>query len=391
MKDLYREAREMFEEIKAHRRCLHEKAEAGFDLKQTKAYVTKALADMGVQWRACGEGIVCTLGSGDSAFLLRADMDALPVREGETFPSRNGCMHVCGHDMHTAMLLGAVRLLKSREKELSGCVKCMFQPAEETLEGARNMIENGVLQEPKVCAGAMIHVMTGVSVETGRVIVAAPGVSAPAAAMFEIWVQGKGGHGASPEGCIDPIYAAAQMIQAFSVIQTKELSAQSGAMLTIGAMRAGDAPNVIADHAVLRGSLRAYSEKERDYMLSRVREIADLTAKMHGATAKVKEMSSVPTLINDAAMVDFARQTLKKVLGEKGVMPASEMGGARSSGSEDFAYISHEVPTVMLALAAGHPRDGYLHGLHHPQTRFDENALPFGAAALAGMALAYSK
>ena len=130
MKDLYREAREMFEEIKAHRRCLHEKAEAGFDLKQTKAYVTKALADMGVQWRACGEGIVCTLGSGDSAFLLRADMDALPVREGETFPSRNGCMHVCGHDMHTAMLLGAVRLLKSREKELSGCVKCMFQPAE---------------------------------------------------------------------------------------------------------------------------------------------------------------------------------------------------------------------------------------------------------------------
>jgi len=392
MADFLREAKEIFEEIKAHRRSLHQMAETGFALEKTKTYVINALKEMGAAWKECGKcGVVCTLGKGERSFLLRADMDALPIREetGERFASKNGCMHACGHDLHTAMLLGAVRLLKKHEKELAGCVKCMFQPAEETLEGAQDMIKSGILENPKVQGAAMIHVMTGIPIETGTVIIADPGVSAPAAALFEVFVQGHGGHGASPESCIDPIYAAAQMIQTFSVIRAKELSTQSGAMLTIGAVTAGNAPNVIADHAVLRGSLRAYSEKERDFMLRRVREIAENTAQMHGAKATVTVLSSAPTLVNDGKMVDFAKETLRYVLGEKRVMDASQMGGGRSSGSEDFAAISHEVPSVMVALAAGQTEKGYSCGLHHPQTRFDEEALPYGAAALAGLAMAY--
>ena len=387
-----KEALEIKQEIVCDRRYLHSCAEVGFDLKDTAAYVKKMLRDMGVAAEECGKcGVVGVIGEGEKTFLLRADMDALPIREeaAEEFACAGGCMHACGHDMHTAMLLGAARMLKKHEKELNGCVKLMFQPAEEPLEGAQDMIDHGVLRDPSPEAGAMVHVMTGVPIPTGTVIVSAPGVSAPAANMFEIYVQGRGGHGASPEGCIDPVNAAAHIILALQSIKAREVAAQSGAMLTIGAVNGGDAPNVIADHVVLRGSLRAYSEEECAFLRRRTAEIADLTARTFGATAEFTVTGGTKTLKNDVNMVNLAKAALPEILGQDRVLEAEKMGGARSSGSEDFACVSHEIPTVMLALAAGHPNDGYTHGLHHPMTRFDENALPYGAAALAGLAARY--
>ena len=392
MMNFLKEAMETKQEIVRDRRYLHSRAEVGFDLKETAAYVKKTLEDMGIAAQDCGKcGVVGVIGEGEKTFLLRADMDALPIREeaAEEFSCTNGCMHACGHDMHTAMLLGAARILKKHEKKLNGCVKLMFQPAEEPLEGAQDMIDHGALCDPRPEAGAMVHVMTGVPVPTGTVIISAPGVSAPAASMFEIHVQGRGGHGASPEGCIDPVNVAAHIILALQNIKAREVAAQSGAMLTIGAVIGGDAPNVIADHVVLRGSLRAYSEEECAFLRRRTSEIADLTARTFGAEATFKVTSGTKTLENDETMVNLAKKALPEILGQERVLEAAKMGGARSSGSEDFACVSHEIPTVMLALAAGHPDDGYTHGLHHPMTRFDEHALPYGAAALAGLAAGY--
>ena len=392
MMDFLMEARSIKDTVVAHRRALHRCAEVGFELKNTVAYVKQALEKLGIEAQDCGRsGVVCTIGQGERTFLLRADMDALPIVEkaGQEFDSVNGCMHACGHDIHTAMLLGAAEILKSHEKDLPGRVKCMFQPAEEMLMGARDMLENGVLQEPAPEAGMMVHVMTGVPLPAGTVITAAPGVSAPAASMFEIRIQGRGGHGASPEGTVDPLPAAAHTMLALQSIKARELPAQSGAMLTIGAIMGGEAPNVIADHVLLRGSLRAYSEKEHAFLCERAREIAEMTAGVFGATATFQVTSSAPTLLNAAEMVQLAERELSRILGEEKVKTAADMGGARSSGSEDFACISHEIPTVMLALAAGDAREGYVHGLHHPATRFDEGALPYGVAAMTGLAVRY--
>lgn len=392
MMDFLTEAKAFEEEMREHRRYLHQHAEVGFDLHDTVTYVKKVLFNMGIEPQVCGKsGITAAIGAGEKTFLLRADMDALPMREetAEEFACVNGCMHACGHDMHTAMLLGAAKILKRHEKELGGCVKLMFQPAEEMLQGARDMIEQGVLEHPRPQAGAMVHVMTGVPMKTGTVIISAPGVSAPAASMFEIHVQGRGGHGASPEGCVDPIVASAQIILALQNIRAREVAAQSGAMLSVGAVQGGDAPNVIADHVVLRGSLRAYSEEECAFLCKRVREMACFTAQAYGATAKFSITSSTKTLKNDAEMVAFAKRILPETLGKERVLEAEKLGSARSSGSEDFACVSHEIATVMLALAAGQTQDGYTQGLHHPMTRFDESALPYGAAALCALATQY--
>ena len=392
MIDFLMEAKAMQEVLVHYRRQLHRRAETGFGLKETCAYVIRTLEELGLKPSVCGKsGVVCTIGTGNRTFLLRADMDALPVTEetGLDFASRNGCMHACGHDLHTAMLLGAAAILKRHEDALSGCVKLMFQPAEELLSGAQDMIDHGVLQNPPVSAGAMVHVMTGVQIPTGTVIISAPGVSAPAATLFEMHVQGRGGHGASPDGCIDPINVAAHIILALQAIKARELPAQSGAMLTIGAVHGGDAPNVIADSVSLGGSLRAYDEEEAARVLKRTEEIALLSSRTFGAEASLRVTGSTKTLKNDPAMVHLAQRVLPEVLGAENVLEAAEMGGKRSSGSEDFAAVSHEIPTVMLALAAGQPSDGYTHGLHHPCTRFDENALPFGTAALAGLAASY--
>ena len=185
------------------RRQLHRTAGAGFDIPETLSIVQKELEKLGLAFQNCGKaGLVATITGKKpgKVFLLRADMDALPIREesGEDFASDNGCMHACGHDMHTAMLLTAAKLLKEHEDTLCGTVKLMFQPAEELLEGAKNMVESGVLNDPRPDAAMMVHVMTGTPFMPGTVVVSGPGESAPAADYFTINIQGVGCHGSSP-------------------------------------------------------------------------------------------------------------------------------------------------------------------------------------------------
>ncbi|MGN0779706.1 MAG: M20 family metallopeptidase [Aristaeellaceae bacterium] len=396
MKDnrLLTQAQAMQEQIRADRRYLHSHPETGFELEETFDYVWKALTDMGLEPQKCGrKGITALLGQGEKVVMLRADMDALPIREdtGLPFASDSGRMHACGHDMHTAMLLGAARLLKAREKELPGRVKLMFQPAEECFQGAADMMADGLLDNPRPDAAMMIHVMTGLPIPTGTVIVSAPGISAPAANMFEIRIQGKGCHGAMPHTGIDPVNVAAHTVLALQAINSRELSPSDNAALTIGMMQAGDTANVIPDKAVLRGSLRALDDESHQLIRQRLQEITEMTAKTFRATAELTFTSGCPTLLNDKELSGMAVRCLQELLGPGKALLSSQLGGgaAKSSGSEDFANVSHTVPSLMMALAAGAPDQGCGYPAHHPKTCFDEDALPVGAAVYAQVALTF--
>ncbi|MBS5666982.1 MAG: amidohydrolase [Firmicutes bacterium] len=393
---ILREAKALQEEIKSHRLWLHTHAETGFDLTETKPYVKSALMKMGYTVQECGKaGLVTTVGKpGGKVLLLRADMDALPIAEEADvdFACQNGRMHACGHDMHTAMLLGAAKLLKAHESELDGMVKLMFQSAEEIFEGSKDMIASGVLENPRPDAALMIHVAAGMPLPAGTVVVSAPGVSAPAADYFTIRVHGKGCHGSAPQNGIDPLTAAAHILIALQEIHARELSASDEAVLTIGTFHAGEAGNVIPDTATMGGTIRTYDEKTRAYLKERITAIAKNVAEAFRAGAEVSFGSGCPTLVNDKRLSETVTGYLKDLLGANRAFTTAELSGgkpARGGGSEDFAYVSHEVPSLMLALAAGEPSKGYVYPQHHPKVKFDESVLSTGAAVFVDCAINY--
>lgn len=393
---ILREVKALQEEIKSHRLWLHTHAETGFDLTETKPYVKSALMKMGYTVQECGKaGLVTTVGKpGGKVLLLRADMDALPIAEEADvdFACQNGRMHACGHDMHTAMLLGAAKILKAHESELEGMVKLMFQPAEEIFEGSKDMIASGVLENPRPDAALMIHVAAGMPLPAGTVVVSAPGVSAPAADYFTIRVHGKGCHGSAPQNGIDPLTAAAHILIALQEIHARELSASDEAVLTIGTFHAGEAGNVIPDTATMGGTIRTYDEKTRAYLKERITAIAKNVAEAFRASADVSFGSGCPTLVNDKGLSETVTGYLKDLLGANRAFTTAELSGgkpARGGGSEDFAYVSHEVPSLMLALAAGEPSKGYVYPQHHPKVKFDESVLSTGAAVFVDCALQY--
>lgn len=395
---MLKEAEQIHDIILRERRTLHQIAETGFELTQTVAFVKNELTEMGLQPTDCGRaGIVALVGGKKpgKTFLLRADMDALPIKEqsGLSFAAQNGNMHACGHDMHTAMLLGAARLLKTHEEEIEGTVKLMFQPAEEIFEGSSDMLKAGLLDEPKVDAALMIHVMAGMPFSPGTVIVSAPGVSAPAADYFEITVRGKGCHGSMPNTGVDPLTAAAHILIALQEIQAIELAMGDRAVLTVGTLHAGTAANAIPDEAVLGGSIRTFDEETRAFIKQRLTEIAEGTAAVFRATATVSFGSGCPTLKNDRELTVSAERYMTELLGNEKALSAAKLNeagggqGSKTAGSEDFAYISQAVPSVMLALAAGQPEKGYCYPQHHPMVKFDESVLACGSAVYAYAAL----
>ncbi len=392
MKELLKEAKALQGELVQYRRSLHKNAEVGFTLPKTSAYIAEQLRAMGYEPKPCGEsGWTATVGKGRRTFLLRADIDGLPIAEKseESFACKTGCMHACGHDMHAAALLGAARLLKARESRLNGRVKLLFQPAEELLEGAKAVIEQGVLTAPKVDGAMMLHVLTGVPMATGSVVVA-HGVSAPAADYFQIQIQGKGCHGSTPWKGVDASSVAAKILLGLQEITAKEISFVTPAVLSVGCVQAGAAGNVIADKASLQGTLRAFDEGVRAQIKKRIQEIAEYTAKAFRAKAKVSYGGGCPSLFNDEKLSALALTAAGELLGKAGVLSSKDMeNSGEKGGSEDFAYISREVPSVMLALAAGDSRNGYEYPLHHPKARFDESALCIGGALYAAVALKF--
>lgn len=394
---IYNKAKEIEKDIISYRRCLHSIPEIGFNTVKTVDFIRNELEKIGCIVEDCGKkGIVTIIGNRDKSlktFLIRADMDGLPILEDTDlkFKSKNGNMHACGHDMHTAMLLGAARILKEYEPKIKGTVKLMFQPAEETLEGARDMLEDNVLENPKVDAALMIHVMTNVSLKPGSIIVAQPGNSAPSADFFQLEITGKGCHGSSPHLGIDPINIGCNIVFALQELIAKEISMLEQAALTIGEIKGADGANVIPNKVVLKGSLRSFSNNTREYIKKRIEEIATGIAGAFRGQCKTTFTSGCPPLKNDANVVESVYKCIKELLGDDMVYSAKQFlidnQDSAPSGSEDFSYISQKIPTVMLALAAGEPKEGYVYPLHHPKVIFDEKALCYGSAVYAYSAI----
>lgn len=387
METILDEAKKLQNELVGHRRYLHEHAEVGFDLPKTYDYIKSTLQSYGYTPKKCGKaGLIATVGrKSGKTILLRADIDGLPITEktGLAYACKNGRMHACGHDLHATMLLGAAKLLKAHEKELKGKVKLLFQPAEELLEGAKDVLEGGLLDEPKPDAAVMLHVLTGIPIPTGTAVVASGGVSAPAADFFHIKVQGKGCHGAAPWNGVDALTVASHILLGLQEISARELPAATPAILTVGTVQSEGADNAIADSAILKGTLRSFDEKVRKMVKKRMEQISKNIAKAFRATAETTYNGGCPTLINDEKVSFFVEEILKKTLGDERVFSSNDLGGdvrANSGGSEDFAYISHKIPSVMVALGAGQQDKGYPYPLHHPKAAFDEGVLWIGSA-----------
>lgn len=387
--DLLQEAKQLQPELLQCRRTIHRHPETGFDLQETKALVKRQLTEMGYTPQECGKcGLVALAGGKKKGrtILIRADMDALPIEEEAEVEYRSetpGRMHGCGHDMHTAMLLGAAKLLKAHEDELEGTVKLMFQPAEELFQGADDMIGAGVLENPHVDAAVMIHVVPGLPLPSGIVLVPGAGTGMASCQQYRIVVKGKGGHGAMPHVSVDPITAAAHIHLALQEINSRELGPDEFGVFTTGMFRAGDASNIIPDTAEMRGTIRTADLAVNEKIKTRIREIAQGVGGAMRTEVTVDFFDFCPPMLADGALSECGLGYMKELLGD-GAMSMAALGGPKvGGGSEDFAFVSCKVPTVGMFLSAGSPKEGYAYSQHHPKVTFDDSILYRGSAAYA--------
>lgn len=391
MNKFIEQAKLIKEDMIVYRRTIHSNPEVGAKLPKTKTYVMDKLRKLGYDPKEiCESGIVATI-KGDKpgkTFLLRADMDALPMKE-ETecdFKSTNGCMHSCGHDMHTAMLLGAAKLLKQTQNQIEGTIKLVFQPDEEGFTGAKKMIQAGVLENPKVDAAMAMHVHSGTP---SNVILCGLGTSIAGCNRFRIVVKGSGCHGAMPETGVDPINIAAHIYLSLQEIISREISATKPAVVTIGKFVGGDAPNIIPEEVIMEGTIRSLDKEVGEFIFNRINDIVISTAKMFRGKAELIELSSVPPLINDNNLAHEITNYMKDLVGEQSVI-LFESGGM---GSEDFASYSYEVPSLYIMLGAGSKQENTLFGqpMHNEKVVFNEDILPTGAAIYAYSAIMWLK
>ena len=379
-------------DIIEYRRAFHANPEVGTSLPMTTKYVMDKLKEFGYEpEEICESSIVATI-SGDKpgkTFLLRADMDALPMEEesGCDFSATNGCMHACGHDMHTAMLLGAAKLLKDNQDEIEGTVKLVFQPDEEGFTGAKKMLEAGVLKNPDVDAALAMHVNSGTP---SNLVICSLGTSIGGCNRFRIVVKGSGCHGAMPENGVDPIYIANQIYTAIQEVRMREIPARKPAVITIGKFVGGDAANIIPDEVVMEGTIRTLEKELGEHIFARMSEIVSSIAKMFRGEAELIELSSVPPLTNDKELAQELIGYMQEVVGERGVYAFSGEGGM---GSEDFACYSYEVPSVYIVLGAGAKNENPAYGepMHNSKVVFNEDILPIGAALHAHSAISWLK
>ena len=377
--DLMKLAMERKEETVAHRRFFHANAEVGLEMPKACAYLEEQLRSIGLEPRRCGKGVTATIGSGRPVILLRADMDALPMKEesGLPFACPDGAAHTCGHDFHAAMLLTASKLLT--EQTFRGTVKLMFQPAEEPLTGCRNMLEAGILADPVPEAALACHVSTG-HAEPGLCLCNSSSTMMFSVDNFEIRIFGKGAHGAYPQHSVDPINIGVHLHLALQSLIARESAPTDACALTIGQFEAGTALNIIPDRAVLRGSLRTNNRDAQEKLSRRLREVAEGTAAVFGGRAEVEILSSIPPLCCDGELT-------KELSGYVQELGITVRDGIEASASEDFALIAEKIPSVYFYLMAGFADERGSFPAHNPKVLFHEDVLPLGAAAYAHCAL----
>jgi len=371
--------------IVSARRQIHMYPELAFQEVRTAEFVANTLERLGFSVkRGVGETGVVGLLLNDSSrptVALRADMDALPIQELRDSPYKSrvpGVMHACGHDAHTAMLLGAAHILAKHRGLLKGNVKLIFQPAEERGEGALKMIRDGALEDPKVSAIFGIHVWS--ELESGLVGVR-EGPLLAATGEIELRVRGRGGHGAHPEQTIDPVVTSAYLIVAMQTIVSRNLSALDSGVVTIASVRAGEAFNVIPEEASLKGTYRALTLEVRDLIKKRIGEIAESVCRAFGAQCELKLTDSTPPTVNHPLTTSIAREAAIELFGDKRVVvPQPSMGG------EDFAYFLQKVPGTFIILGSGNREKATDMPHHNPYFDVDEDVLPAGAALYAYLA-----
>ena len=365
----------------ARRRQLHRHPELAYEEVQTNALVCATLTELDIphQTGFAKTGVVATLGNGiGPCVALRADMDALPIQEEADVEFRSEVpnkMHACGHDCHTAMLLGAAKLLKAHESELQGTVKLIFQPAEEGGAGAKRMCDEGALDGVPIDRIFGIHVWPMAA--TGTVL-GATGVILAAANMIRIKIMGKGGHGALPHLTKDPITCAAKVIVEMQTIVSRETDPFTPTVVTFGSIHGGDpkGPNVIPGTVEIFGTLRSQTDEGLAQVERRVKEIAEWVAKANRCQADVEVPFSCPATVNDADCWDIARRAAEGIVGGQHVCTMNPI-----MGGEDFAFYRTEKNIPGCFTFLGVKADGWDdYPVHHPKVRMDENALPIGAA-----------
>ena len=385
----YERALELKDETIANRRHIHKNAETGLDLPKTKAYVMEKLTEYGLEPKDCGYGVTATLGKGGKVLLLRADMDALPMPEesGEEFACPTGKeAHTCGHDFHAAMLLTAAKMLKEKEDTLEGTIKFMFQPAEETFEGSKNMIENGILENPPVDAALAYHVSPG-KMPIGLFMYNDKDTMMYSVDGFKITIHGKGSHGAYPHVGVDPINIGVHIHLALQELIARESDPTHSCVLTIGQFAGGTAANIIPETAVLQGTIRTNKPEARELLVRRMKEVAEKTAAVYNGTVDIEMISEVPLLICNPKLTDEVVGYMQE-LGIPGLTPYP---GISASASEDFAVIAEKVPSTFMYLSAGYLDERGQYPAHHPKAQFNEDVCPIGAACLAHCASQWLK
>ena len=372
------------------RRRIHRHPEIGLALPRTQAAVLEALDGLGLETRAGQRttSVIARLTGGrpGPTILLRADMDALPLREATGLPFASevdGAMHACGHDAHVAMLVGAARVLARRRAELAGSVLFMFQPGEEGYHGARVMLEEGLLDGTASPTGAFaLHVTHR---EAAGVITTRPGPMLASGDTVQITVRGKGGHASAPHDCLDPIPVACEIVQAFQTLVTRRVNVFDPAVITIAKIEAGTTRNVIPETAHLLGTVRTVSELTRERVLEGVRRVADGIATAHGAEAAVELIRGYPVTSNDAGFAEFVLDTAREVLGAERVTPMRHP----VMGSEDFSYVLQRVPGAMANLGTRPDGGGEVYPNHSNRMLINESALVSGIALHVAVALRF--
>jgi amidohydrolase len=370
------------------RRDFHEHPELGLQEINTAKKVEGVLKGLGMETKMLvnGTGVRGFLGGSKpgKTIALRADMDALPIQEETDLPyqSQNkGVMHACGHDAHTAMLLGAATILSEMRKEFKGNVVFIFQPAEEIGAGAKAMVEEGVLEEVDRIFGLHVYSILPFGTLGYR-----PGPLMAAGDFFDVKITGKGGHGGLPHLTVDPIVIAANVINALQTLVSREVDPVESAVMSICKMSSGEAYNVIPETATFGGTIRSHKPELREVLPRRIKEILEGVVSAMRGSYEFNLMSKFPATINDEEMTAFVVNVAKEILGEDKISVLKPL-----MGSEDFSFYLQKIPGTFVFLGVENKEKGIIFPQHHPKFDIDEDILPIGTTLHVSVALEYLK
>ncbi|MDI3475004.1 MAG: hypothetical protein PWQ79_216 [Thermococcaceae archaeon] len=374
------EALKIKDEIVAWRRDFHMYPELKYEEERTSRIVEEHLRDWGYSIKRVGTGVIADIGEGGKTVALRADMDALPVQEENDVPYKSkipGKMHACGHDAHTAMLLGAAKIIAEHRDELNGRVRLIFQPAEEGGNGALKMIEGGALEGVDAIFG--LHVWMDLP---SGIIGIREGPFLAGAGIFNGKIIGKGGHGASPHESIDPVPITAEAVLAFQTIVSRNLDPIENGVVSVTSIHGGTAFNVIPEEVEFKGTIRFFKREVGEMIQRRMNEILEGVTRAHGARYELSVEELTPPTVNDKKMAEFARKVAEKYGLKYGEVPPT-------MGAEDFSFYLQKVPGAFLALGIRNEEKGIVYPHHHPKFDVDEDVLHLGTAMEVALAFEF--